>query len=204
MFGQAISSIGAVLEAPGMFLQDAGAFALNSTGVAGNLAYTGIAQASIDVFRTDVAAMAYGTMATATGILGGLGTIPAGIGIGLATGNFLPLGDSLLEVPQALTMPRYAGWGGLGHPGIHIRGKDVSSFPTLDTRVDQASRWHDGVQNIARSSGAQFEWIRQAWTGAGAEPGLYGQAYRVLGTIGFAAVGGAQYLLGLNEDPIRP
>jgi hypothetical protein len=102
------------------------------------------------------------------------------------------LGEGLTDLGATLSMPRLGSHGGLRHPG----GSPV--LPESGTKPNNASIWHDDF--VGRSgywnSSAQFGWIRRAWAGPGVEPGLYGQAYRILGTVGFGVAGALQWATG--------
>jgi hypothetical protein len=123
---------------------------------------------------------------------------------GLFTFNPRMLGEGLWDFGTALVMPRLGSAGGLNHPG------NSGTLPRSGTKPDNASIWHDDFvgRNGYWNSAAQFGWIRRAWAGLGekdqqslglgrgVEPGPYGQAYRILGTIGFGVLGVVQWATG--------
>jgi len=111
---------------------------------------------------------------------------------GLFTLNGRMLGEGLSDLGGALSMPRLGSHGGLRHPG------SSPVLPESGTKPNNASIWHDDF--VGRfgywNSGAQFGWIQRAWAGPGVEPGPYGQAYRILGTVGFGIAGALQWATG--------
>jgi hypothetical protein len=139
--------------------------------------------------RNDIFDIWGGVGGTLNGIVTGL----VGIIGGLASGNWGRAAVGGLDLGAALIMPRLGSSGGLRHPGP---GQNL--MPASTSRVNLASGWHDDL--VARAgywnSSAQFGWIERAWAGPGIEPGLYGQAYRILGTIGFGIAGVLQWATG--------
>lgn len=90
-------------------------------------------------------------------------------------------------------MPRAGSASGLGWPGPGSSG----ITPATGTKLNNASIWHDAYTGRnGFGSAAQFGWIQRAWAGPGTELGPYGQAYRVLGTVGFGLAGAVQAAAG--------
>jgi RHS repeat-associated protein len=129
-----------------------------------------------------------GIFGTLNGIVTGFVETLAGV----FTLNERMLGRGLGDLGGALSMPRLGSHGGLRHPG------GPSRLPESGTKPNNASIWHDDF--VGRfgywNSAAQFGWIERAWTGPGVEPGPYGQAYRILGTVGFGIAGALQWATG--------
>ena len=134
---------------------------------------------------------------------GGLFGTPYGLIRGVAetiggaiTGNTEVATQGLADIVGALSMPREGSAGGWRWPGT---GSDAPHWPESNTKVNLASEWHDWwTGGRGFGSRAQFGWIKRAWGGPGVEPGPYGQAYRILGTVGFGLVGSLQWLVGWN------
>jgi RHS repeat-associated protein len=124
------------------------------------------------------------------GTLWGIGKGLFQIGKGIVTGDLATIGRGFANLGATL-MLRSGSASGLLHPG-----KGRAMTPATGTRLDNASLWHDGVQNLATDSAPQFEWIRRAWAGPGSELGPWGQVYRVYGTVGFGLIGAGQAALG--------
>jgi hypothetical protein len=126
---------------------------------------------------------------TPYGVLRGL----YGMGKGVVTGDLGTIGDGFKSLGSA-AMPRAGSHSGLGWPGTP---KNVGITPGTGTKLNNASIWHDNFTSAnGFGSRAQSGWIQRAWTGPGVELGIYGQAYRVLGTVGFGLAGGAQAVMG--------
>ena len=124
---------------------------------------------------------------TAYGIARGL----YGMGKGIVTGSFGTFARGVGDTLSAAVMLRSGSASGLGWPG---RGGQVT--PHTGTRLNGASRWHDGQSNLTQSASPQFGWIQRAWTGSGVEMGPWGQAYRLYGTVGFGILGAGQAAAG--------
>ena len=131
--------------------------------------------------------MAGAVVGTPYGILKGM----YGIGEGIVTANLRTIGRGFADIGAAAVMLRSGSASGLLHPGT---GRSLT--PNTGTKLDGASRWHDGQENLMTNSAAQFGWIERAWTGSGTELGPWGQAYRIYGTVGFGIVGAGQTALG--------
>ena len=126
---------------------------------------------------------------TPFGILKGL----YGIGKGVVTGDLGTIGDGFKSL-GSVAMPRAGSHSGLGWPGTP---GNAGITPGTGTKLNNASIWHDKFTTTnGFGSNAQFGWIQRAWAGPGVEPGIYGQAYRVLGTVGFGLIGGIQAAAG--------
>lgn len=121
----------------------------------------------------------------------GRATAEPGIGKGIVTGDLGAIGRGFANLGAAAIMLRSGSASGLLHPG----GRS-SLTPDTGTRLNGASRWHDGHGGLATRSAPQFEWVQRAWTGSGVELGPWGQAYRIYGTAGFGLIGAGQKALG--------
>lgn len=130
------------------------------------------------------------------GHIRGIGVGGYEIGKGILTFAFSTLGSGVRSVLSALVMPRLGSHGGLNWPGT---GDNSGYFPETGTQVNEASIQHDGAVSVPGGflrSANHFNWIVDAWAGPGIQPGLYGQAYRLIGTVGFGAAGGGLRLFG--------
>jgi len=101
----------------------------------------------------------------------------------------------LYDFASVFTMPRLSSHGGLNWPGT---ADNSGIVPESGDQVNNASIWHDN--QLAKPEAFlnpynHFTWIYLSWFGPGIEPGLYGQAYRLLGTVGFGVIGGSLWLL---------
>jgi hypothetical protein len=142
------------------------------------------------MLTADVLDFAGGLYGTASGIAKGIYEV----GTGIATLDSAAIQQGLYDFGSAL-MPRLGSAGGLNYPGF---SDTLSRFFGSDSQPNNASIWHDSAvsQRGFMSSSNQFGWITRAWTGPGIQPGLYGQAYRLLGTTGFGLGGTVQWGLG--------
>ncbi len=126
------------------------------------------------------------------GPLYGVGSGLVEIGKGIATLDLAGAGWGAFELVKALVQPRSGSHSGWGYPG-----DSGAILPETGTKLDNASIWHDWyVRKHGYGSEAQFGWIVRAWTGPGVELGPWGQAYRLLGTVGFGVAGAMQAAAG--------
>jgi hypothetical protein len=116
------------------------------------------------------------------------------IGKGIVTGDLGMIGRGIRTLGSALLIPRAGSASGLGWPGTP---GNTGITPATGTKLDNASIWHDTFTAVAGlGSAAQFGWIERAWTGPGRELGLFGQAYRLVGTAAFGLAGATQAAAG--------
>jgi RHS repeat-associated protein len=141
-----------------------------------------------EMIRSEFLDIAGGAAGTAVGLADGLVRLVDG----LLTLGWENVAEGAWRTLKTLSMPRLGRDGGLGHGG------PGSTIPASNSKVQRASNWHDREVDLYGfgSSATQFGWIRRAWRGDGVEPGPYGQAYRLLGTVGFGIAGGVQWALG--------
>jgi RHS repeat-associated protein len=141
----------------------------------------------------DVLDFVGGLYGTARGIAQGVYEIGAGI----ATLDSGQIEQGLYDFGSSFAVPRLDAHGGLNWPGTK---DNYGLFLESGTQVENASIWHDRAVGSEPGgffhSSNQFGWITRAWTGPGVQPGLYGQAYRLLGTLGFGAAGTVEWGLG--------
>jgi RHS repeat-associated protein len=128
------------------------------------------------------------------GTLHGIGVGILRIGQGIVAGDLGMIGRGIRTLGSALVMPRAGSASGLGWPGTP---GNTGITPTTGTKLNNASIWHDTYTGtVGLGSAAQFGWIERAWTGPGFELGLFGQAYRLVGTAAFGLAGAAQAATG--------
>jgi hypothetical protein len=129
------------------------------------------------------------------GILEGL----FNIGAGIANFSLSRIGLGLFQI-GAVGMPRLGADGGLAHPTTLSVFQPLISWLRSGSSLSRASQNHDirmGDPNFGfLSSRAHFNWIRDAWANPGVQPGLFGQSYRALGTIGFGVAGSVLATVG--------
>ena len=143
-----------------------------------------------NMLRGDVLDLAGGVYGTLRGIGQGL----YNIGAGLATLDPTRIGQGVYDLVSPV-VPRLGSHGGLNYPGTP---DNSSPFPSTGTKPNNASIVHDldvGQTGFLHSA-PHFRWIANAWAGPGVEPGIYGQAYRLVGTAGFGTAGGVLRVFG--------
>lgn len=97
---------------------------------------------------------------------------------------------------MTLIIPNHGAYGGRNFGANNEKdlydplfGKDKND----SSKVEYASYLHDKELIDANSHGKQgdahLNWVSNAWTGEGKEPGITGQVYRVAGTVAFGTVG---------------
>jgi RHS repeat-associated protein len=139
------------------------------------------------MLRGDVLDLGGGIYGTVSGIIKGVGEI----GLGIAKLDSTMFKQGAGNLGAALVMPRLNNHGGLNWPGT-VDNSPASPFPSSGTKVENASIAHDidvKRSGFLHSAAAEFRWIANSWSGSGTEPGPYGQAYRLLGTVGFGVAG---------------
>jgi hypothetical protein len=95
------------------------------------------------------------------------------------------LGEGAYNLVSAIVMPRYDSHGGINWPGT---SSNQGLIPGSAGMVNLSSSAHDravGQPGGFWQSSNHFNWIGSAWMGPGVQPGIYGNAYRALGTVGF-------------------
>ncbi len=102
------------------------------------------------------------------------------VGNGLANADPIKLRQGLAHLVIGTAVPHYALQNGPWW------GQGKTSNDKLDSVVDDAGFVHDGMCEPSCTSAADRAWIRIAWSDS-LRLGPYGQAYRLLGTAGFAA-----------------
>ena len=120
------------------------------------------------------------------GILDGLHNIAMGIV------NMKPLRIALgIGQIAAVAMPRLGGEGGLLYPSPNPVFASIQNWLSNDSQLGVANRNHDAKMPGGGyfSSAAHFGWIVDAFSNPGNQPGPAGQAYRILGTVGFGVAG---------------
>lgn len=160
----------------------------DSTGALSSLpafiAYLGL-MLKADVI--DAMGFVYGTI---HGVVEGAIEIAEGV-MALDAGVF---GEGLYDAATA-AFPRLGSHGGLNWPGTH---DNSALFPASGSKANNASIAHDLA--VGRSgfmnSAVHAAWISAAWTGPGVEPGIFGQAYRGVGTAAFGAASGILWAAG--------
>ncbi|MCK6554081.1 hypothetical protein L6Q96_05785, partial [Candidatus Binatia bacterium] len=94
-----------------------------------------------------------------------------------------------------VVVPRLSNAGGLNWPG---RTGDTGPIQSSGTKPNEAAISHD--IEVGRDgflvSPPYFRFVANMWAGPGVEPGLYGQAYRLAGTVGFGVPGSLLWLVG--------
>jgi RHS repeat-associated protein len=159
-------------------------------GVGGQTARAPINNNPWAMLRGDVLDFMGGLYGTVRGIIRGVYELGAGV-VTFDGGQF-ELG--LYDLGSSLAMPRLDSHGGLNWPGT---SDNSGLFPESNTQVENASIWHDAaVAESGFRAANQFGWITRAWSGPGIQPGIYGQAYRVVGTAGFGIAGAAEWAVG--------
>jgi len=115
------------------------------------------------------------------------------IGAGLATGDAKRVAVGVGHL-LAMVVPRAGSHSGLDHPGAHTPAFDSG------TTNNNASIKHDlaAMGPGFWKASVHAQWIVDAWTGPGTQPGLYGQAYRVVGTVGFGIASAVLWAAGFE------
>ena len=119
-----------------------------------------------------------------------------GKGVGLI--NSLKKEDSIPVYEQLMTLiiPNHGAYGGRNFGANNEKdlydplfGKDKND----SSKVEYASYLHDkeliDANSHDKQGDAHLNWVSNAWTGEGKEPGITGQVYRVAGTVAFGTVG---------------
>jgi hypothetical protein len=95
----------------------------------------------------------------------------------------------------AVIIPRLGSAGGYNWPGP---SGDTGWVQSSGTQPNEGATYHDA--DVAKDgfwvSGPYFRFVGNIWGGPGVQPGLYGQAYRITGTVGFGAAGSLLWLIG--------
>ena len=133
--------------------------------------------------------------------LGGVASIVRGtgegilnVGTGLLTGNLGRVGSGLADLFSPV-VPRLGSHGGLHHPGTRDNSSWLAGSGTKSNSASVHHDWDVGKHGFG-ASGPHANWIVNAWTGYGVEPGVYGQVYRIVGTAGFGLASGGLHVLG--------
>jgi RHS repeat-associated protein len=136
------------------------------------------------IHGTDVRGLAGGIV----GHLHGITTGAAGMIKGAATLDASTFGNGAYAFLTAVVMPRHDSHGAINWPGTE---SNVGLIPGSGGRVNNGSIRHDAdmQRHGFDSSVSHFRWIENAWVGPGTHPGLYGNVYRGLGTVGFGVAG---------------
>lgn len=137
------------------------------------------------MFANDIADLVGGVIGHAYGAVVGFG----GIAQGIAHGNFAQIGGGVSSLVSDVIIPRLGSHGGLDWPGTQ---SNVGLIPGSSSQPNLASIEHDVA--TGRPGGMwvganHLGWVHDAWAGPGIQPGLYGNAYRIAGTVGFGLAG---------------
>lgn len=118
--------------------------------------------------------------------------------IGMTVGKMYAIGASIQnrswrQFAASVIIPHHGFMTGANW-GFDTKGHDNRSSVFRWTRLDYAALYHDYRSDLAQGLGlrpgiAHHQWIRDAWAGPGHEPGVFGQAIRLLGTPSFYIFG---------------
>ncbi|MDX2145882.1 MAG: RHS repeat-associated core domain-containing protein, partial [Planctomycetota bacterium] len=136
----------------------------------------------------EVADLAGGGMGHMYGMVKGIVGISKGVASLSSGGDGSQIFNGVFTVFASLVMPRLGSHGGLNWPGT---SSNAGLVPGSTSTVNLASIAHDKAVDRAAGflvASNHFGWIARSWAGPGVQPGLFGNAYRALGTVGFGAV----------------
>jgi RHS repeat-associated protein len=145
------------------------------------------------MYMNDVADAVGGVVGHMYGAVTGVAEIARGIGT-LEPGH---IGKGLFNLFATVAMPRLGSHGGLNWPGTANNNGLIAGS---NSTVNLSSIDHDeatGAPGGMLVSANHLGWVAQTYAGDGIQPGLYGSAYRGLGTVGFGIFGGV--LRGLGQ-----
>jgi hypothetical protein len=136
--------------------------------------FTGIGS-TLEITAVDTAALVIGQLSHAITIPSDIATIANHVG----SGNWMSAAGATAAAIGHIAIPRYGSFGGAGY-GVPTN----ASLSLIMNSVDAAAQWHD-------EKGKELGWVKRAWTNPSGlrPPGVFGEAYRILGTIGFGAAG---------------